>query len=234
MQGLLPPSRITTSTYLDVKERIPLIEFSFDGASPPGAGTNTGKYGFVHTTGGTYTAGQIVYDDGATLAVIPMYKMMMLSSSATVTGTISLIANGVYQLTSVPPTYTWILKGDGTATGVGLVQLIEVTFSYTDMGTDVDSTTVIPNGARVLRTGLRVDTPFSGGATPAAAVKVNGSSPLTILGTTESNLEAGNQYENDSYVDIGASETGVVRVTLTGTATAGAGVAFVEYATPFV
>lgn len=50
---------------LDLRGRIADIEYSFDGASAPSAGSNSGKFGFCHTTGGGYTAGDVVYDPGS-------------------------------------------------------------------------------------------------------------------------------------------------------------------------
>lgn len=214
-------------TLLDLQGRIPNITFDFAGASAPGAGTNTGEFGFVHTTGGIYTAGQVVYDDGATLIVIPTEVVRHLTTSTAVSGTISLIQNGLYAWQSA----SWILKGDGAATAVGLVQCIEVDFDFNDAGGTVNSTTQIPDGAIVLWSSVEVETAFDGSST--ALLFVDGTSDQNLILTTENWLDTVGSYQNRERVDITSSTTGTVGVTVAGTApTVGVGRGIVEYVTP--
>lgn len=209
---------------LQARSRIALIQFSFDGATPPAGGANTNKFGFVHTTGGGYTAGDIVYDNGVSLQVLPADIAAHLTSTSAVTGTISLIANGVYAREGA----SWILKGDGTPTYTGIVKAIEVPYAYTDA--TKSSTTVIASGARVLRVFNRVDTAFDG-ATPTLLVEVDGAvSNQTIMGTADSKLKKANTYLVEDVVEIDANETGPVKLTITPSgSTVGAGVVVVEY-----
>ena len=95
---------------LDVKRLCPLIEFAFDGAAAPAAGTNTGKYGFCHTTGGSYVAGTIYYDDGATLTAITHSKGMRLVTAVAAAGTVTLINDAVYVAETGTAPFTWTLK----------------------------------------------------------------------------------------------------------------------------
>lgn len=203
-----------------------VIQFSFDGASAPAAGTNTGKFGFCHTTGGSYTAADVVYDTGAVLLVMARETCKIIVTTDAVSGTVSLNADGIYGWEGS----AYVLKGDGAATDTGFVKCIKL--DITKDSTNVDSTTSIPDGASVIRTSVRVDTVFNGTA-PTVAVTVQGSSPVSLMTTGENNLKAANQYDNEDIIDIGATGTGVVRAAVTSdTSTTGVGKVFVFYTTP--
>lgn len=210
---------------LDLKGSSALIQYGFDGASAPSAGANTAKFGFCHTTGGSYTAGDVVYDDGTTI-----HKLNLLSSIATttaITGTISLVANGLYFKESG----SWVLKGDGSGTSTGMEKVIELALAYNSSAT-VDSTTSIPDGARITRVETVVTTAFNGTA-PTLAIVVNGSTPLTIMATTLNNLKVANQYQNLEVKEVGSVNAGVVRLNYTAdSSSAGAGKVYVYYVSP--
>jgi hypothetical protein len=212
------------STFRDVKERTVLIEFSFDGASAPSAGTNSGKYGFVHTTGGSYSAGQVVYDNGTSIETVSIYKMQTVHTTTSISGTVSLIGNGIYIAQSGSAPYSWTLKGDGTPSNTGVERHISIA-----VGTDAttDSTTSIPSGAVVQDVVLDVDTAYDAGTT--IQVAVNGSSPLEVMATTDNNAEETNQFSVEQVSNVSASNAGTVRVTITGTPAAGASVVIVKY-----
>jgi hypothetical protein len=210
---------------LDLQGRIAQIDFSFDGASAPSAGSNTGDFGFCHTTGGGHTAGDVIYDDGSSLITIPASVVKHITTTSAVSGTISLIANGVYSNDGG----TWTLKGDGTGAASGSVLTIEVTYSNTDTA-GKSSTTSVPNGARVLRVRNIVETIFNN--SPTVTVIVDGTSDETILTTTDSDLETQGEYHRDDTHLITSSTEGVITVTVGGTPSAGAGRIIVEYATP--
>jgi hypothetical protein len=216
-------------TLLDLQARVPNITFDFTGASAPSPGANTNQFGFCHTTGGGYTAGQVVYDDGVALILIPTEVVRTLTSSSAVTGTISLIQNGVYAWQGG----TWILKGDGGSTDVGENQTIEVPFAFGDEGTTVSSTTQIPDGARILWSRVEVETVFDGAET--VLLFLDGTANVNLLLTTEVDLQTVGSYQNREGFLVTAGNTGVVSVTLAGsTATVGAGRAWVTYVTPKV
>ena len=211
-------------TLLDLYGVVPYIEYSFAGASAPSAGTNTNQFGFCHTTGGAYTAGDVVYDNGTALLKLNVVKH--LTTKAAVTGTISLIANGFYTKDGA----SWVLKGDGSGTSTGMEQVIEISYTYSS--TNVDSTTSIANGARITRVENVVTTPFNG-TSPTLEVKVNGSTPLTVMNTTLSDLKVANQYQQLEIAEVNASNAGVVRATVSSSAsTAGTGKVYVFYVSP--
>ncbi len=210
-----------------VDAMLKIIQFSFNGASAPAAGTNTGKFGFCHTTGGSYTANDVVYDNGSALSVMPRETAKVIITTSSVTGTVSLNANGVYGWEGS----SYVLKGDGASTDTGIVKCIQIPLVF-GSGATVDSTTSIPSGAYVTRVVCLVSTLFNGTA-PTVGVTVNGSSPVTIMATADNDLKLANQYEVEDVVSIGATGTGVVRASYTAsTSTAGAATIFVFYTTP--
>jgi len=214
-------------TLLDLQGRIPNIMYSFDGGSAPTPGDNPNLFGFVHTTGGPYTAGQVIFDDSSSLIIMPPEVVRTITTSTIVTGTISLIQNGLYALQSG----TWVLKGDGTGTATGSVLSIEVPFSFSDEGTTVSSTTQIPDGARILWSRIEVETVFDGAET--ALLILDGTEDLSLLLTTENDLQTLGSYQNREGFLVTSGNTGVIAVTLVGTtATQGVGRAIVTYVTP--
>jgi hypothetical protein len=211
-------------TLLDIMAKV--IQFSFDGASAPAAGTNTGKFGFCHTTGGSYTNNDVVYDDGSNLRKLPRESCKLIVTTDAVSGTVSLNQNGIYGWSGS----AYVLKGDGASTNTGIVKSIRVDYDYTDG--NVDSTEEIPSGADVLCVTNSVTTALDGTA-PTVGVSVNGSTPLTILATTVSNVKVSAQYESDEKIHVEAANTGVVRVAVTPDSSAnGAGFVEVIYTSP--
>lgn len=213
---------VHAATYLDVKERIFLIEFSFDGASPPTPGTNTGKYGICHTDGGSYSAGAIYLDTGAILADVVVYKRSVLMTTTTVTGTVSLVANGVYIAQSSVAPHAWTLKGDGSPASVGLVRSVQVNFTTAS----ASSTTNIPTGSTVLRVYTNVASAFDTGT---IAVKVGS---LVVQSTDLNDPTTPGLYFNDSMASISSGD--VVNVTISGGPISGAGSAVVEFVSSFL
>lgn len=215
------------ATLIDILGLSPNIEFSFDGASAPSPGDNTALFGFCHTSGGSFTAGDVIYDDGSTaLASFRLPHVKSVTVASAVTGTVSLIANGVYAKES---SGSWVLKGDGGGVETGRLRLIEVPITHS--GGDADSTTTLPSGARVIRVDVRVTTAFNG-TTPTLAVKAAGSTPLTMLATTGVDLTTTGQYTSDEIFEIDSDSAGAVRADLTlSGASAGAAKVTVVYTT---
>lgn len=214
------------ATMLDLKGRCPNVEYDFAGGSPPDAGDNTNKFGFCHTTGGIYTAGDVIYDTGSLLIVCPFATT--ITTKTAITGTISMIANGLYAIDAG----TWTLKGDGGAASTGFVKFVEVPFTYNSGTSGVNESTVsIPDGARIVGADTIVTTAFDGTA-PTASINIQGSSPVTVQSTTGNNLKVVNQYKSQAIIQIGSTGAGLVRVTVVpdGSA-AGVGIAYVWYVT---
>jgi len=211
---------------LDLRGRVADIEFSFDGSSAPSAGTNTDAFGFCHTSGGSYTAGDVVYDNGTSLIVIPSNVATHLTSRTSVSGTISLIGNGLYARQGA----NWVLKGDGAPSSTGYSQVIAVDYDFND--SMVYSTTTVPDGAIVTRVTNDVQTAFNDNAA-TLQVDVDGTSDENIMATSDSKLKKANEYSVPQNTAITSTTEGVVRLTVSpGTATAGAGQVLVHYVTP--
>ena len=208
---------------LDLQGRVPNIEYSFDGDTPPTAGANTGKFGICHTDGTGFNAGNVVYDDGIALLLIPTEVVRTLTTSGAVIGDLNLIANGLYAYQGS----TWILKGDGAPVSQGHTLAIEV-----PLGTNASysSTTVIPAGARVCRTLVRIDTAYDLGTT--ITVSVDGTADILLMGANDSKANKLGQYESDELFNVIAGNTGVVTAAISATPAAGAGTVIVWYVTP--
>ena len=211
---------------LDLQGRCPTITWSFAGSSPPSAGTNSSEFGICHTTGGAYTAGRIYYDTSSVLLVIPTEVCRAIYTAIPVTGDVSLIDNGSY---SSVDGVTWELRGDGGSSTTGLIKIIEVPYAFGDTGGKF-STTTIPSGARVLMVRNIVETAFNN--TPTLAVIVDGTSDESIMGIADSDLTTTGEYHNEDTHLITSSNTGVVKVTVGGTPSAGAGRVLISFVTP--
>jgi hypothetical protein len=213
------------ATKIDSETKV--IEYSFAGATPPSAGDNTGKYGFCHTTGGSYTAADVIYDTGAALLVVPRASCKIIATNTSaVSGTVSLNASGVYAWVST----AYILVGDGSSAQANTLQAIKVAITHAT-GATADSTATIPDGAVVVRVICDVTTLFNTAAT--VAVTANGSSPVTLMSTAQNDLTKANQYEVEDAVAITSTGAGVVRCTYTdNSASAGAADIYVFYVIP--
>ena len=212
--------------WLDLRDANVLIQFSFDGASAPAAGTNTGTYGICHTSGGAYTAGQVYYDDGTTLRATKIHVGTRITTGSAVTGTVSLNANGVYAAHSSTAPFSWTLKGDGMAGGTGIVKTIEVPI---DTSASKSSTSSIPDGAEVLRVLTKITTEYDNAA--AIAVIVDGTSDLTIQPTDENDPSVAGMYVSEVEDGAITSDTeGPVTVTVSNTPSTGAGTVIIEFA----
>ncbi|UCG53156.1 MAG: hypothetical protein JSW58_06280, partial [Candidatus Latescibacterota bacterium] len=209
---------------LNLQGRIADIEFSFDGASAPSPGSNTGSFGFCHTTGGSYTAGQIVYDDGTALLLMPIAVARNLTTRSAISGTISFNANCHYVLQGS----SWVLKG--IAPDLGVEHIIRMDYDFND--TVLSSTSVIPDGAMVTRVQNKVETAFNSAA-PSLLLEVDGTVDVTIFAAADNNQKKEDEYEDREIKEIGASNEGPVRLTLDAdSAPAGAGFVIIEYDIP--
>jgi len=89
------------------------IQFSFPGDTVPSGGDNTGKYGICHTTDGSYSAGNIYYDDGTSLVSVKVTSGVSIVTSDAISGTLSLAANTLYTAESSTAPYSWTAKSTG-------------------------------------------------------------------------------------------------------------------------
>ena len=222
------------TTYLDLTDASIIVEFDFDGSSPPAAGANTGKKGFCHTSGGSYLEGQVYRDDGTTdpLPAVVIIKGRSLATKTAITGTISLQANGLYIAESATPPYSWTTKGDGTGSDVGKVKWIKVAVGTA--ATD-SSTAQVPDGSSVEIVKTTITTPFSAGA--AISIAVDGTADLVIQTLPEAAVTEAKTYQFDienGAGDVTASTAGPVTVTKTGAPGAGAAIVKVGYIESFL
>lgn len=228
---------VSSSNYKDgvnllmARGRVALIEFSFDGGGVvPSPGDNTNKFGICHTTGGGYTAGQIIFDTGTALQVMPDEVACHLTTTTAIAGGISFIANGFYAREGA----SWVMKGDVVAAYTGLVKSIEVAYAYSDDGTPVVSTASIEAGSRVLRAWNKVKVAFNLGV-PTVVVDINGSvTDEVLMAAADSKPRKAATYLVEEIVEIDSDRAGPVRVTVTKDGSgAGNGIVVVEYVTPF-
>lgn len=213
------------TNWLDLKDTNVLVQFNFDGASAPSPGANTGTYGFCHTSGGAFSAGQVYYDDGASLRATKIPVGTKITTGSAITGTVSLNANGIYAAHSGSAPFTWTLKGDGSAEGAGYFRVINIPI---DTAATKSSTTSIPDGGVVYSCGLNVTTGYDAGTT--IGVIVDGTSDLTIQATDENDPEVIGVYlaeVEDGLVT--ASTEGVVTVNISGSPASGAGFVSVNF-----
>lgn len=214
------------ATQIDLRGRVAQIGFSFAGGSAPSPAANTGKFGFCHTSGGAYTAGDVVYDDGSTtLSNFKITYPLHITTTSAITGTISMVANGIYSNDAG----TWTIKGDGAGSGTGNVQCVELAIVFGSG--NVDSTTSLPDGSRILGVDTVVETAFDGTA-PTVAITANGSTPVTLQGTTGNNLKVVNQYKTTAITKLTSTGAGVIRAAVTpDSSTVGAARIYVWYVT---
>jgi hypothetical protein len=210
------------TTLQDLKGRVADISIAFAGASAPVV-TN-GSFAFCHTSGSTYTAGSIYYGKSSAWILVPTDVANVLITRSAVSGTVTLEANSIYQLEGS----NWIKKGSQNDRGVRVVRL---NFAYNDTFPKIASTQ-IQNGDLILNSIVDITTAFIGGT--SMKLDINGSTPLNLMDEANSDLykDVINQYEVSKVYQVGTTNVGVPRVTLTGTATAGVGIAYVFFITP--
>jgi len=213
------------ANWLDLKDTNALIEFDFNGSSPPTLGANAGNYGFCHTSGGIYSAGQIYFDATSVLRATKIPVGSMLTTTDAISGTISLIANGVYVSESSSAPYSWTLKGSGDVAGAGYFRIIQLA-----IGSDASysSTTSLPDGASVYSVGTQIAVAYDSGT--SISVIVDGDSDLTIQAATDNDPTIENTYLTEVEEGaVGLDTAGVITVNLSGAIGSGSGFVSVYY-----
>jgi len=213
----------------DLKDFCPEIEFGFAGGSAPSPGDNTGEYGICMATGGSYTVGNIVYDSGSALRIVPtevIRKLTIGSTTIPMSDGTTFLANHFYVKNAAG---TWVAKGDGHTTGSKLT--IKIPFDYED--TAVSSTMEISGytDAQVTETVVVVTTAFNG-SSPTIAVSLN--SNTTVMGTSAVDLTTVGQYRSNEIFDVIADDDeGTVNLAITpSTSSAGAGYVLLTFVDP--
>jgi hypothetical protein len=214
-------------TLFDLRGRVANIQFSFAGATPPTVGVNAGKYGFVHTSGGVYTAGDVVYDNAETVSLDVVKEVYNLTTSILVSGSISLNQNGSYSKFGS----SWVLVGDGNSTTSGGRRCVSIPYTYDNASPS--STTSIPDNSTILKVINLVLVPFNGTAPTISAVVHGTSGNTDILAIDDSDLLNTYQYENEEILSIDIDYGGVIDVLVEiDGSTVGSGIVYVEFAEP--
>ena len=194
------------------------VAFHFDGATPPAANDNAGKFGLCGKTGGSYTAGDIIYDNGTTLVVVPTRIGQSVTTTVAVSGagyTVTMSDKYLYAIESISPN-TFEHKTNGAVTG-GFASVIAIPFTTSS----VNSTTQIATSGVVIKTSVVFDTPLNAGT---LAVACNAQS---LMATTENEATVAEEYQ--VVKSTGISAAAVIAVTIAGGPVSGAGTVYVEY-----
>ena len=78
--------------------------------------------------------------------------------------------------------------------GLGEITAIEVDFTYSNIGTPVDSSASIPDGSKILRASVLVTTQFAGGAAPTILVTSHGTGNRSDSGAMIAIIQSGADY----------------------------------------
>ncbi|MBA3015480.1 MAG: hypothetical protein KKD63_16850 [Proteobacteria bacterium] len=212
----------------DLRDQSPLMQFSFDGATAPSGGSNTGTYGFCHTSGGSYTAGQVYYDSGTALVAIKTFIGMTITTGSAITGTVSLSANGLYVAHSAAAPYTWTLKGDGIPQSIGYPHVIELAL---DTAASKSSSTSIPAGSKIMSVSTNITSAYDNSA--GIQIVVDGVvSELTIQATNENDPATVGIYDSEPVdMTVDSDTEGHVKLIISNTPSTGAGTVLVTYLT---
>ena len=203
-------------TLANIRDAVIRVDFSFSGASAPAAGTNTGSYGFVHTSGGTYDAGDVVYDDGATLRVVPITNNFLATTVAISGGTVELEADSLYINESQTAPYNWTKKGDALGSVAGVFRDLTVTATT---GASTDSVQTVTAGSDIKELDVFIGTGYDNAA--VLTFSIGGVTIGTIDGV-DSAVTGRYRFTPDDF-NIAAGD--VLNVAISNTPTAGSLVA---------
>lgn len=189
---------------------------------------NTVVRGFVvvSTAGSGAAVGDVLYDNGLDDASVMEILAAVEGRTIAVTdalsgGTITFDPDSIYQWDTDGS--VWVKIGDiGSVTGA-----VRTIRKVIDNSAAQDTTFLPPANCRILSASFEVTTPYSGGAT----VSVGKVGDLELLmAATDIDAQTADTYEIEQDTDFGASA--VIRVTITGSPAAGAGVLLVKLANP--
>lgn len=212
----------------DLRDQSPLMQFSFDGSTAPAAGSNTGTYGFCHTSGGAYIAGQVYYDSGTSLVAIKTFVGMTITTGSAINGAVSMSANGLYVAHSASAPYTWTLKGDGIPQSIGYPHIIELAI---DTAASKASSTSIPAGSKIMSVSTNITTAYDNSA--GIQIVVGGAvSDLTLQAINENDPATVGIYDSEPVdLTVDSDTEGHVEVNISNTPSSGAGTVLITYLT---
>ena len=219
---------VTNKKYVDSIEKPLIVKRQADCTTAIPDNTSVRGFVVVTTAGSGAVVGDILYDNGLNDS-IPMEILSAIEgrtiavTEALTGGTATFEGDSIYIWDA--QTSSWLKVGDvGGVTGA-----IRTIRFIVDNSASQDSDTSIPANARVFDCNFEVTTAYSGGATVAIG---NSTTANLIMLATENNAQkAGRTYAKEQDTGWGGSDL-PVRVTVTGSPAAGAGVVVVKYASP--
>lgn len=199
-------------TLANIRDAVIRVDFSFAGASAPSPGANTGTYGFVHTSGGAYDAGDVVYDDGSTLRVVPITNNILTTTTAVSGGTVELNADSVYanELTTAP--YNWTTKGDALGSVAGILRDLTVA---ANTAPSTDSTQVVTSGSDIKELDVFIGTAYDNAAVITFSI---GGVTIGSIDGVDSAVTGRYRFTPD---DFNIATGDVLNIAITNTPTAG-------------
>lgn len=228
MRGLDPvvAQDFVTKIYADALQTPIVVTAQVDGDTTP-TNSGTAHYIVVNSNGTDADIGDVWYDDGSGSGNA---QLMTANAGRTIAVTIPLTGGtATFDGDSIyiwdDDTTAWLKIGDiGSVSGA--VREIRYTFTFANATTD--STATIPANNRITFCSVQVTTPFSGGVGPRTIKVGNTTTTDLFQGTTQNDAETADIYEVGQDTAQGGSAT-VVRTTIAGGATAGAGVTVVRH-----
>ncbi len=205
------------TTLFDNEARVVDVQFSFAGASAPAAGANSAKFGFCHTSGGAYSAGDVVYDNAASIIVVPQHVAMHLTTRDAISGTISMSANWLYARVGFGN--SWQKKCDASG-AEGAMFVIEIPFAHDNA--NPSSTTALTDGMRIHRQVVEVTEAFSGaGGAVGFSASMEADDSITFDGRlsegyNEADVNFAFQYEKSEIINITSANAGVIEILVAG------------------
>jgi hypothetical protein len=193
---------------------------------------NTASKGLVvvSTPGSGAVLGDLLYDDGSgtgTMEILPKLNGRTIFVTVALTGgNAEFDPDSTYQWDDDASSGSaqWVKIGDiGSLTGP--VRAIRFPIALT---TPVDSSALIPANARIISAKVEITTPYDSGTTITVGTVA---SPTAFQVATDNNPQAADAYEVEQDTSIGGSDA-EVRVAITNTPAAGAGIVTVLYTNP--
>lgn len=214
-----------TKAYADLLPRPQIISEQADTSTAIPNNTAVERYLVVTTPGNGAVIGDLLYDDGSSsgqMTIISALEGRTIAVTDSLSGgTVTFDPDSIYIWDADGA--SWVKIGDIGGL-VGAIRAIR--FPVTN-STPQDSAATIPANSRVFEAILVVTTPYSGGTTATIG---NPTDPDAYMLATQNKATKLGYYAVDQDTDSGTED--VVRLTLIGGPSAGAGVIIVKHSLP--
>ncbi len=217
---------VVTMKYFTTTKGNVIIADQADCSSAIPNNTAVRRYLVVTTAGSGAAIGDLLFDDGSSTGVMEIISAVegrtIAITDALTGGTVTFDPDSTYCWDL--DNSRWVKIGDiGSVSGA----IRAIRFVIDNTATQ-DSDTLIPAGARVFECCLEITTAYSGGA--VIVVGSTGDTDLLMESTKNVPQASGKRWSVEQ--DTAWVSEGVVRVSITGTPAAGAGVVIVKYSVP--